>query len=116
MPCRLPHSRSQAGFSLIFVSVLLTVAAIVVVSFLPGKEAGDRLHKSSASVKTLQRVEEAMRGFMARYGRRPCPAQGRISRATPISGWKGYARHLPGRRPRPTRRWGRIPATRPATA
>jgi len=66
----------RAGFSLIFVAILLTVAALIMVSFLPGREAGDNTKKAASSVQKLEKVEEAMRGFMASHGRRPCPAQG----------------------------------------
>jgi hypothetical protein len=69
-PCR------RSGVSLIFVSVLLTVAAVIFVAFLPGRDAGDRNRKNLDTVKKLEKVEEAMRGFMAFNGRRPCPADG----------------------------------------
>jgi hypothetical protein len=65
-----------AGFSLIWMSILLTVGAIIMVSALPGNEAGDYNAKSLADGKKLQRVEEAMRSFMATNLRRPCPADG----------------------------------------
>ena len=60
----------RSGFSLVTMSVLLTVAAIVLVSMLPGHEVGNARQKASASVQKLQTVEEGMRGFMAFYGRR----------------------------------------------
>jgi hypothetical protein len=70
LPQRLHRS---TGFSLITMAVVLTVAAIVFVSMLPNK-ANDQNQKIAASVSRLDRVEEAMRGFMAANGRRPCPA------------------------------------------
>lgn len=66
----------QAGFSLIMVSILLTVAALIFVSLLPGQEAGDLNQKTINNTKKLERVEEAMHSFMAFNGRRPCPADG----------------------------------------
>jgi hypothetical protein len=66
----------KSGFTLIMVSILLTVAALIFVSVLPGKEAGDVNQKMINNTKKLERVEEAMRSFMAFKGRRPCPAQG----------------------------------------
>lgn len=66
----------SSGFSLITMSIILTAAAIVFVSFLPGKEAGDYNKKTLDNVKRLEKIEEAMRGFMVGNGRRPCPAQG----------------------------------------
>src|SRR6516165_10173429 len=71
-----PHSRS--GFSLITAAVVLTVAAIVFVSMLPNNSLDQNL-KIAASVNRLDKVEEAMRGFMAANGRRPCPADGSLA-------------------------------------
>ena len=72
-------SPKQAGFSLIVVSILLTVGALIFVSVLPGQEAGDVNIKMANNTKKLERVEEAMRGFMAANGRRPCPADGQYA-------------------------------------
>jgi|GEM_PF-1560577 len=66
----------QSGFTLIWMSILLTVAALIFVSFLPGKEAGDYGQKTVTNIQKLDKVEAAMRAFMAFKGRRPCPAQG----------------------------------------
>ncbi|HWB10531.1 MAG TPA: VCBS repeat-containing protein [Pirellulales bacterium] len=66
----------SAGFSLIFMSLFLTAAAIVMVSFLPGKEAGSDNAKTIDDVHKLEEVEEAMRSFMVYNRRRPCPADG----------------------------------------
>src|SRR6266498_2422475 len=74
---RITH-RLQAGFSLIMTSVVLTVAALVFVSMLPG-ENGQSNQKILDNAGKLERVEEAMRGFMAKNGRLPCPADGQYS-------------------------------------
>ncbi len=66
----------QAGFTLVMMSILLTVAALIFVAVLPGQEAGDTNQKNTNSTKKLERVEEAMRAFMTLNGRRPCPADG----------------------------------------
>jgi hypothetical protein len=66
----------ERGFSLIMVSILLTVAALIFVSVLPGQEAGDANQKTLNSITKLERIEEATRSFMAFHGRRPCPADG----------------------------------------
>ncbi len=76
----------MAGFSLIFVAILLTVAALVFVSVLPGQEAGDTNQKTLNNAKKLERVEEAMRAFMAANGRRPCPADGQYDQNTQYFG------------------------------
>lgn len=72
----MPRFSGQAGFSLIWMSILITVASIIMVSVLPGNEAGDYNAKTQADMKKLMRVEEAMRSFMATNLRRPCPASG----------------------------------------
>jgi len=69
----------QAGFSLIMVSILLTVAALVFVSVLPGEQSGDYNQKTTNNLKKLEKVEESMRSFMALNGRRPCPADGQYA-------------------------------------
>ena len=77
---RLPQR--HAGFSLIAMSILITVAAMVFVSVLPGQEAGDVNIKTVNNEKKLERVEEAMRSFMTVNGRRPCPADGQYAENT----------------------------------
>ncbi len=77
---------NTAGFSLITISVLLTVASLVFVSVLPGQESGDVNQKILSNDKRLARVEEAMRSFMATNGRRPCPADGQYAENTTYFG------------------------------
>src|SRR5579863_9702527 len=74
-----PRISGSAGFSLIFMSLFLTAAAIVMVSYLPGKEAGDYNAKTIDDVHKLETVEEAMRSFMVFNRRRPCPADGQYA-------------------------------------
>src|SRR5262245_6821674 len=66
----------QSGFSLVTASVVLTVAALVFVSMLPGKGVSDINQRIITNEKKLEKVEESMRSFMAVSGRRPCPADG----------------------------------------
>lgn len=66
----------SAGFSLILMSIVVTVGAMIMVSFLPGKEAGDTNAKAIDDIHKLETVEEHMRSFMAYNRRRPCPADG----------------------------------------
>jgi streptogramin lyase len=77
-----PRLINQYGFSLILVSVALTVAALIFVSFLPGRKAGDLNDKIATNTHKLDKVEEAMRNFMAANGRRPCPADGQYGLGT----------------------------------
>ncbi len=69
----------QAGFSLVWASVLLTVGAIIMASVIPGQGAGDFNAKSIATMLKLQRIEEATRAFMTLNSRRPCPADGQYA-------------------------------------
>ena len=82
MPLAHRFPQRHAGFSLIAVSILITVAALIFVSVLPGQEAGDTNQKALNNTKKLERVEEAMRSFMAFQGRRPCPADGQYAEGT----------------------------------
>jgi hypothetical protein len=68
----------RAGFSLVTASVILTVAALVFVSILPG-DTGSNNKKNLVNTNKLERVEEAMRSFMAVNGRLPCPADGQYA-------------------------------------
>ncbi len=69
-------SPGRGGFSLVVMAVLLTMLSIIMVSFLPGRDAGDTNKKTVSSIDKLDKVEAAMRAFMAFKGRRPCPASG----------------------------------------
>src|SRR5262249_8324692 len=63
----------HAGFSLITTSILLTAAALVFVSVLPGQDYNQKIIENN---RKLEKIDEAMRSFMAANGRRPCPADG----------------------------------------
>ncbi len=54
---------------------MLVVGSIIMVSMLPGSDV-NYSQKTIDNVKKLDKVEEAMRAFMAYNGRRPCPADG----------------------------------------
>lgn len=75
----LPLCSRLSGFSLVQVSLLLTIGALVMVSVLPGADSGDYNQKSINTVKKIERIEEAARAFMVRNGRRPCPADGQYA-------------------------------------
>jgi hypothetical protein len=77
---------SSASFSLVVVSVLLTVGALLMVSVLPGQEAGDYNRKATTTIEKMNKIEWAMQAFMARYGRRPCPADGQYATSSANSG------------------------------
>lgn len=52
------------------------MAALVLVSLVPGQGAGDTNQKILDSISRLNKVEDGMQRFMALQGRRPCPADG----------------------------------------
>ena len=75
---RIYRLRLRSGFSLITMSILLTAAALVFVSILPG-DIGAYNQKIIDNIHKLERVEEAMRSFEAAQGRLPCPADGQYA-------------------------------------
>src|SRR5262249_47692587 len=78
-PPQLPvvhRAASSRGFSLIQVSIILTVGALILVSTLPGEEAGDYKRKGIDSINRLNKVQDALTGFMSCNGRLPRPADG----------------------------------------
>ena len=64
----------RSGFNLITLSVVLLAASMIFVSFLPA--ARNDLSRYQSTSQKLERVKRAMTGFMAKNGRRPCPAAG----------------------------------------
>src|SRR3954451_21395972 len=76
MQSRTRFSGRQSGFSLIAVSLLLSAAAIVMVSVLPGQRPGESNMKVRSTIEKLERVEKSVTSFMALNGRRPSPADG----------------------------------------
>jgi hypothetical protein len=74
---RTMHSyRSTSGFSLIQISIILTVAAIILASTLPGGGKGDVNQRTLSTIAKLDAIEQATNDFMVKNGRRPCPASG----------------------------------------
>ncbi|HUY92972.1 MAG TPA: hypothetical protein VMV10_29855, partial [Pirellulales bacterium] len=86
--------RSEGGFSLIFMSIFLLAAAMLMVSVLP--EAGNDNAKTISDVQKLETVEEHMRSFMAFNGRRPCPADGQYPVLGPNTRYFGQEAGDPG--------------------
>ncbi len=69
-----PVATRESGFSLLQTSIILMMAAMVLISFVPGQGAGDANQKLLDSIAKLNKVEDGMNRFMAVQGRRPCPA------------------------------------------
>src|SRR5579864_8233069 len=64
------------GFTLLQLSILLTVASLVLVAILPSSQSN--LTKGLNSEKRMQAILSAMRGYEAAYGMLPCPADASI--------------------------------------
>lgn len=62
----------KSGFTLIQLSIILTVASLVFVATLPGIQTS--LKASAGSVSKMNSVLNTMRGYMAANGVLPCPA------------------------------------------
>ena len=67
------------GFTLVQVSIMLIVASILVAALLPGREAGDYNYKVMQTNQRMQKIDSALRGYMAAHGYRPCPADGQYA-------------------------------------
>src|SRR5579884_804092 len=64
--------RKKYGFTLIQLSIILTVASLIFVATLPGVQTS--LKASAASVTKMNNILNTMRGYMAANGVLPCPA------------------------------------------
>ena len=64
--------RAQCGFTLIQISILLTVASLALVTVLPSQTTP--LKKSSDTVTNLNTLLTELRKFQAAYGYLPCPS------------------------------------------
>lgn len=73
--CNMNPTRKH-GFSLVQVSILLLVASIIMVSVLPGGKSASDAEKTRITKERMAKIEDATRAFMAKYLRRPCPADG----------------------------------------
>ena len=60
-----------AGFSLLQLSIILTVGALVLASSLPGGAGGSDAEKSRITLDRMKRIEAATQSFMTAYGYRP---------------------------------------------
>ena len=78
--------RERTGFTLLHLSLLLAVTALVLMAVLPG---GNKTGDEARARETLQRIkaiEEVSKGFMAARKRRPCPASGTFASGDPHFG------------------------------
>ncbi|MBW7904836.1 MAG: VCBS repeat-containing protein [Phycisphaerae bacterium] len=68
------------GFSLIQMSMVMAVGAILLLAMLPGGEMGNDANKTAITYERMAAIEEAMKAFMVTNLRRPCPANGTYGR------------------------------------
>ncbi|MFZ2268567.1 MAG: type II secretion system protein [Azonexus sp.] len=64
----------QSGFSLLELSMVLVVVALLFTSVMPGLSAFRQAAENEAARRQLEMANEAILGFAIRYGRLPCPA------------------------------------------
>src|SRR5579875_64478 len=69
---RIRCSNSQAGFNLIQISILLTVASLVMVAVLPSPQS--TVKNNATSVVKMNAILTALRQYQAATGVLPCPA------------------------------------------
>lgn len=82
---------SLGGFSLVQLSIVLTVISLLAASALPGGDAASAAKKNDITVQRMIAIEQALRGFRAglnattgaswagnQSGRIPCPADGTL--------------------------------------
>ena len=69
------YARSQAGFSLIQLSIIITIAAMVLAVSLPGGDKGSEVYRKSETLDKMDIILDALTGFKATYQRLPCPAE-----------------------------------------
>jgi type II secretory pathway pseudopilin PulG len=67
----------RRGFTLIQISILLTIASLVMVAILPSTRSN--LEGSSATVAKMNAVVTALRSYMAANGNYPCPADASLA-------------------------------------
>ncbi len=68
----------HAGFSLVQLSVLLTIAGMTAAALIPGPEANDYLSRMKISHDRMAKIEQATQSYMTTYGHRPCPADATV--------------------------------------
>ena len=68
----MPH-HAQSGFSLLQLSIILTVGALMLAATLPGG-GGDEMSKQRITLERMEKIEAATQQFMANNRRRPFPS------------------------------------------
>jgi hypothetical protein len=71
-PMRIRCDNTQAGFNLIQISILLTVASLVMVAVLPSPQSA--VKNNATSVVKMNAILTALRQYQAATGVLPCPA------------------------------------------
>ncbi len=66
------HHKTVSGFSLIQISILLTVASLIMVTVLPSSQSP--LRQNANSVSKMQAILTSLRQYQVANGTLPCPA------------------------------------------
>jgi prepilin-type N-terminal cleavage/methylation domain-containing protein len=74
MTLRIDTTQLKKGFSLIELSIVLTVFAVIAVGMLSGREAKQENIQVTSVENTLQHVQEALAFYVKHHGYLPCPA------------------------------------------
>jgi hypothetical protein len=83
---RSSRSAIQAGFSLVQMSVLVTVMGLATAAAIPGGKQGQPVERQMTTEEKLDRVQKAMTGYKASTGTLPCPADARLAPTDPNFG------------------------------
>jgi type II secretory pathway pseudopilin PulG len=75
-PPQLQVEQHRSGFTLVQVTIMLAVLAVLATAALPGGQKGSNTRKANDTVSRYQAIDHALIGYMLRYGHLPCPADG----------------------------------------
>ena len=71
LSCPRVSSCSESGFSLLTVSIVLAVSALIFVSLMPGRDPN---RETLENIYKMQKITNALMGYMAEYDSLPCPS------------------------------------------
>ena len=67
-----------AGFSLIQLSIVITVIGIVIAATLPGNQGGTQIARQGNTSEKMAKIEQALKGWRTANRVYPCPAVGAL--------------------------------------
>src|SRR5690606_28342881 len=73
------HSpKHSSGFSLIQICMVIAIASLMLAAVLPGGRMGSDADKRILTMQRMEKIEAALRTFMYKNKRLPCPADGSL--------------------------------------